>query len=102
MMEKDTEMAANLKKEYTSVSDFAEYSYGKKHDHLSEEEAINRYKQVKVSSPDAIVELDDLDCGHWSVSVFSTESEKEAYFQNRINNLMQRLLAMLKTSSVKR
>ena len=64
-----------------------EYTYETKQPHLTEREAIERYKRALVKGRDALVVLDDLDCGHWTVSVFRTPQEKEQYYRDKISSL---------------
>lgn len=76
--------------------DEAGYSYESDSDHLSEKKALARYKRAKSLYPDAIVELQDFDCGHWSVRVYKTPSEKNEYLQRRYRSILSRLLSRLR------
>lgn len=64
----------------------AEYTYEK--NHLTEAEALERYEREKSLYPDGLVVLEDLDCGHWEVNVYRTESEKEIFFQKKLTEML--------------
>jgi hypothetical protein len=59
---------------------------------LSEKEALEAYKQAKAIYANDVVHLDDLDCGHWTVKVYSTDSEKQTFYRDRLKKLYQFVL----------
>ncbi len=82
-------------KSQTSTYDEAGYSYEIGPTHLTERKAIDKYREAKNADPDALVALDDLDCGHWTVSVYSTEEEKQAFLTQKLAGIFRHTLAML-------
>lgn len=79
-----------------------EYSYDAISSHLSEKKAIEQYKRAKSLYPDALVELKDYDCGHWSVHVYQTPSEKQEFFHRRLNGIFSKLLSRLRLPTLSR
>jgi hypothetical protein len=73
----------------------AEYAY--ETPHLKESEVADRYTREKSRYPDAIVTIDNLDCGHFNVEVYRTENEKQAFYNRHVNRLLKRLWASLST-----
>ena len=82
-------------KDQTSAYDEAGYSYETKLGHLTERKAIEEYKRAKQANPEALVTLDDLDCGHWAVAVHSTEQEKQAVLARKLADIFSQALAVL-------
>lgn len=78
------------------------YTFDYKPRHLTEKEVLTRYQNVKTSEPDALVVLEDLDCGHWTVNVYRTKREKNNYLKHRADSLIQRLLERIKSPMEKR
>ncbi|HEX8746732.1 MAG TPA: hypothetical protein VF717_05990 [Pyrinomonadaceae bacterium] len=66
------------------MSSIVEYSYEYDNGHLSEEEALEKYSREKANHPNAIVIIDDLDCGHLEVEVYETEREKQAFYRKKL------------------
>ena len=66
------------------MPDFVEYKYDP--DHLTEKEALERYKLEKARHPNSIVTLDKLECGHWTVKVYSSVSEKESALRRKLDD----------------
>ena len=79
-----------------------EYSYDIVSSHLSEKKAIEQYERAKSSYPDALVELKDYDCGHWSVQIYQTPSEKQEFFHRRLNSILSKLLSRLRLPTLSR
>lgn len=69
------------------MSVISEYTYEPKRSHLDQSEALNEYKRALKNHPDALVVLDDLDCGHWNVVVLKTAAEKNRFYRRRLNSL---------------
>jgi len=73
--------------------DVEEYSYEPKH--LSEAEALLRYQREKSAKPDAIVVLDSLDCGHWIVRTYSTDSEKHRFYKRKLSKHLRNAFSQI-------
>ena len=73
-----------------------EYTYDNDRRHLSDDDAIEAYKSAKLSHPDAIVILEDLNCHHWDVRVYENEKQKELYYHKRLNSVYRQLLSKFK------
>jgi hypothetical protein len=65
----------------------AEYSYENEKHHLTDDDALEQYKKAKTLHPDAIVVLEDLECGHWDVDIYKTPEQKEVFYKNRLTKL---------------
>ncbi len=66
-----------------------EYSYKNKNNHLTKREAIERYKEAKRRVVDvALVELEELNCGHWNVKIHKTESAKRKYLKRQFEGMI--------------
>jgi hypothetical protein len=80
----------------TKMSEIAEYSYDQETEHLSEREALKEYeKQKSESSRDALVNLEELRCGHWRVRTYQTEPEKQEFFRKKLNRIWRNTIAHL-------
>lgn len=64
--------------------------------HLTDAEAIERYGKEKSLHPDALIVLEDLDCGHWNISVYDTEEEKEEFVKNKWSEFLGQFKSYLK------
>lgn len=73
-----------------------EYSYENETNHLDDGEALEKYKREKVLHPEALIVIEDLNCGHWDVEVYQTEEEKQEYLQKKTRSILDKFLAMLK------
>lgn len=71
----------------------SEYTYEPTRSHLNEAEALDEYKQALKNHTDALVVLDDLDCGHWNVTVLETDEEKEDYYRRKAMNYYNTFLS---------
>jgi hypothetical protein len=72
------------------MSSVLEYTYDDVHP-LDDREAVEKYREEKAASPDALVVIDDLGCGvHWAVKSYKTEREKEVYLRRRIERIWER------------
>ncbi len=60
----------------------------KPHDHLSRSEALQQYQLLKRKFPNALVELEQLDCGHWQVVAHTTKEEKDQFVKNKWNEMV--------------
>ncbi len=71
-----------------------EYTYEDRphRSHLDDTEALEKYKKEKTANPDALIVLDDLDCGHWGIDVYETQEEKEVFYQNYVSSLKNKWL----------
>ena len=79
----------------SDVAEVEEYSYGPKHEHLTESQALDHYRVVlKSKSPDTLVVLQDHDCGHWTVMEFKTPQEREGYLRSTLNRYLSQVLAL--------
>ncbi len=64
--------------------------------HLNDAQAIERFRKEEALHPDALVLLEDLDCGHWEVSVYATEEEKEEFIRNKWSDFLSQFKTYLK------
>lgn len=64
------------------AEDVLEYEYGTPH--LNEKQALERYRRAISNQRDALVVLEDLDCGHWTVNEYKTDAEKETFIRKRL------------------
>lgn len=78
------------------MREIEEYTYGSKNKHLNDREASDTYRKEKVGNPGAIVTLEELDCGHWNVSVYTTPSEKEALLYNKMVEMINTLWSVIR------
>ncbi len=53
------------------------------HNHLTHSEALEKYQSLKAEFPDALIELEEMACGHWQVLAHKSESEKDAFINRR-------------------
>lgn len=74
-----------------AMVEYAEYEIEK--DHLTGDEALERYQREKALHPDAIITLDDFDCGHWEVHTYRTEREKQIFYRTRLARLFKNVLS---------
>lgn len=72
----------------------AEYTYEK--EHLTETEALERYKRLKAFDPAALVLLRDLDCGHWQVDVYESETEKRMLVERRLLEWVDQFISIFR------
>ncbi len=72
-----------------------EYSYDTGNRHLTDDEALDYYKKAKATHPNAIVVLDDLNCGHWDVDICVTDEQKKMFYRRRLEGLYKQLLNRL-------
>ena len=72
--------------------EYAEYEYEPDDDHLSESAAVERYKTAKALHPDAIINLERLPCGHYSVSIHKADWQKQQFYKRTYNSLLRRAL----------
>lgn len=68
------------------MPEFDKYKYDS--DHLTHKEALERYGREKARHPGSIVSLEKLDCGHWTVKIYSSVSEKEALLRKKLDDYM--------------
>lgn len=71
--------------------EYAEYEVEK--DHLTGDEALDKFQREKTNHPDAIITLEDFDCGHWEVNTYRTELEKQVFYRSRLSKLFKHVLA---------
>lgn len=76
------------------MSTIKEYEYDE--DHLTESEALERFKAERMEHPNALVILQDLRCGHWSVRVYDSAEEKDEFLYERLNSMFDRLKLFFK------
>lgn len=72
--------------------------YDRPADHLTAKQAMSRYAKVRSEKPDALVILEDLDCGHWRVNQFETPPEKNAYLLSYLESFRNRLTETIRRS----
>jgi hypothetical protein len=95
MSQSSTVWAKRPQTRRSNMPDVVEYSY-ETTNHLSPADAAKRYAQAKAQNPTAIIELDELDCGHWTIHVHSSSQDKRVFLARRYQNLVrQALLALL-------
>jgi hypothetical protein len=75
------------------MSAVLEYAYEYKTRHLDDKEALEKYESEKKRNPNAIVVLDELDCGHWDVQVYESQEEKEEYLRERLADILERFIS---------
>jgi hypothetical protein len=73
------------------------YEYGYEVNHLEENEVMDKYRKEKAAHPDALVVIDDLDCGHWTVRVYRTDKEKEVYYRRRAERMLGKFFDLFST-----
>jgi hypothetical protein len=74
------------------ATNILEYSYDYERQPLDDDEALEKYKREKSLHPDALVVLDQFDCGrHWDVKVYKSEEEKEMYLRKRVMRILERV-----------
>jgi hypothetical protein len=78
------------------MREIEEYTYGSKNKHLNDREASDTYRKEKADNPGAIVTLEELDCGHWNVSVYATPSEKEALLYTKMIDMVNALRSVIR------
>lgn len=78
------------------MREIEEYTYGSKNKHLNDREASDTYRKEKADNPGAIVTLEELDCGHWNVSVYATPSEKEALLYAKMIDMVNALRSVIR------
>ncbi len=71
------------------MSEPVEYTYEDRSDHLSERDALERYARAKREYPNALVILQDLDCGHWQIKTYETDDEKNAFLHRRLGSMVR-------------
>lgn len=80
----------------SDIADIEEYAYGAELMHLSEGEALRRYRSAVIhKAPDSLVVLEDHDCGHWGVAEYSTPEEREVYFKHLLNKYVTLFMSAL-------
>ncbi len=73
----------------SDLADVQEYTYEPFATHLTEAEALQRYRQAVISKTgDTLVVLQDHDCGHWTVTEYSTPEERDTYFKTRLDKYL--------------
>lgn len=73
-----------------------EYSYDDETHHLKDDEALEKYKHEKAFHPDALIVLQDLECGHWDVETYTSDTEKQEYLQKRVHQILGKIVAAFK------
>lgn len=73
-----------------------EYSYEENTRHLNDDEALEKYKREKALHPDALVVLNDHNCGHWDVEVYKTDDEKREYIEERARGFIDSVISMFR------
>lgn len=68
------------------MRNYLEYTYRYDPEHLLEKEALEQYRREKRRHPDSIVTLEQLDCGHWAVKIYSSVREKEAVLRKKLDD----------------
>lgn len=94
-----TDLHTGTKRELIEIEDddFLEgWNYYSGSQHMTDAEAIERYRKEKSAHPDALVVLDDLDCGHWDISVYSTDEEKEEFIRSKWSDFLGQFKSYLK------
>jgi hypothetical protein len=77
------------------MKEIEEYTYEPKNKHLSDREASDKYIKEKGRNTGAIVTLEELDCGHWNVNVYSTSFEKELFLYNKMMDMVNKILSVI-------
>ncbi|MEK6335081.1 MAG: hypothetical protein AABM67_09040 [Acidobacteriota bacterium] len=71
------------------------YGYGTGRRHLSDEEMIEAYQLRREEDPGALIAVDDHDCGHWTLTVYKTDIEKQLFFARKLAELWGHFAARL-------
>lgn len=69
-----------------------EYSYEDKTTHIREADVLKNYKEQKTLYPNAVVTVDNLDCGHWRIETFKTEEQKQVFYKKKLSKMVSELL----------
>jgi hypothetical protein len=80
------------------MADIAEYEYETKLPHLTSTEALERFNKARKDYPNALVTLNDLDCGHWKVEIYTTKVQKEKYLRSYWTERIGTLFSALQRS----
>ncbi len=64
-----------------------DYDIGPNLEHLDDGKMIEVYQLQKQQHPNALISVDDHDCGHWTVTVYKTDLEKHLYFSRMLAEL---------------
>ena len=59
-------------------------------EHLTKGEALKLYQELKRKDPNALIELEELECGHWSVTAYKTKEEKDAFVKRKWSDMTSR------------
>jgi len=78
------------------MSSVVEYSYDEDPP-LSDREALDVYTREKSRNPDALVVLDQLNCGaHWRVKTYKTEEAKEDFLREKVKKIFDKVANSIK------
>jgi hypothetical protein len=73
------------------MSSVLEYTYDDEKP-LSDREALETYTREKSNDPDALVVLDQLNCGvHWRVRTYKSEEDKEEYLKEKVRKIFDKI-----------
>ncbi len=73
------------------MSTVLEYTYDDEKS-LSDREALETYTREKSQNPDALVVLDQLNCGvHWRVKTYKSEDEKQEYLKDKVKKIFDKI-----------
>lgn len=95
MMTTPTPMAGADTHAAYEILEYPEYDYESDNEHMTADEAAERYKSFKASDPQAIVSLEELPCGHYAVNVYKTDWQKQAFIRRTYQSLVRRALSRL-------
>lgn len=74
------------------MSTVLEYTYDTEPPALDDREALEVYTREKAANPDALVVLDQYNCGlHWKVTVHKTATEKEEFLRGKIRKIFDKV-----------
>lgn len=74
------------------MPEYAEYAYHADDDHMTESEATERYKAAKAMYPGAIINLEELPCGHYAVNIYRDDWQKDSFYKRIYSSLLRNAL----------
>jgi hypothetical protein len=78
------------------MSSVLEYTYDEEKP-LSDAEALDTYTKERAANPDALVVLDQLNCGaHWRVKTYKSNAEKEEYLSGKVKKIFDKIANAIK------
>ena len=57
--------------------------------HMDESDVLDSYRNVREKHRDSLIILEDLDCGHWHVTVHSSDDEKDTVLRDHMRKALR-------------